>query len=135
MQVTQVTAFQVALWSSLLVHQSKAMNPETVSALIEALEAEINNGGFDQFFFNRAGNRTRETIEALELIGAHKTADIVRRAASKFPGGFPSAVRNERQDQLELVSPDADAFEAYDQDFLRYEEDLARLWEIFRTAR
>ena len=28
------------------------MNKPTVVALIDALESELNNGGFDQFFFN-----------------------------------------------------------------------------------
>ena len=109
------------------------MNFESVNSLVAALEAEVNNGGFDQFFFNTAGNRTKETIEALELIGAQKTAEIVRRAALKFPGGFPATDRHERQDQLEEVSPESEAFEEDDAAFVRYDEDLAGLLERFRN--
>jgi hypothetical protein len=43
-------------------------------------EAELNNGGFDQFFFNSAGDYTSQTIVALERIGASSCAAIVRRA-------------------------------------------------------
>ena len=28
------------------------MSPDIVADLIEALEGEVNNGGFDQFFYN-----------------------------------------------------------------------------------
>jgi hypothetical protein len=92
------------------------------------LEAEINNGGFDQFFFNSAGDKTAETILALEAIGASHTADIVRKAAARFPGGIPPADRDERQDLLaDSVSPDSDAFEHEDAEFLEYRDDLESL--------
>lgn len=103
------------------------MQPDVVRQLIGDLEAELSNGGFDQFFFNSAGDRTVETIAALEAIGATHTAGIVRAAAAKFPGGSPSADRATRQEQLESVSPDADAFEAEDEAFLEYRDDLESL--------
>lgn len=56
-----------------------------VRELVEELEAEINNGGFDQFFFNSASDRTDEIIAALLLIGAAHTANIVKTAMAKFP--------------------------------------------------
>jgi hypothetical protein len=98
-----------------------------VVALIEALEAEVNNGGFDQFFFNDAGDRTAETIEALRAIGANHTASIVQAAAAKFPGGMPPIDRDMRQEVLERVSPDSDAFEEQDDAFYEYKDDLSRL--------
>ncbi len=104
------------------------MDAAVVRALIEALEAEINNGGFDQFFFNSAGDRTKETIDALNAIGAAHTAAIVRAAAGKFPGGLPPQDRDERQALLlEQVSPDSDAFGDEDAAFLEYRDDLGAL--------
>ncbi len=103
------------------------MDRDQVRHLIDELEAEVNNGGFDQFFFNKAGDDAAATIEALALVGASRTADIVRRACAKFPRGMPPADRFARQHLLEEVSPDSDAFEQEDEDFLAYEEDLAGL--------
>lgn len=103
------------------------MEVTTVRILIEELEAEINNGGFDQFFFKSAGNRTAETIEALKAIGAFKTAEIVTRAANKFPDGMPPTDWFERQNILEQVSPESDAFENEDKAFYEYHDDLANL--------
>lgn len=99
----------------------------TIKELIDELESEINNGGFDQFFYNSAGDHTEDTIRALVKIGAVHTADIVRRAASKFPGGMPPKDRDTRQELLEAISPDSDSFEDFDEEFLAYEEDLASL--------
>ncbi|MEJ2420051.1 MAG: DUF4375 domain-containing protein [Exilibacterium sp.] len=36
-----------------------------------ALEAEVNNGGFDQLFYNSAGDIAFYTAKALDSIGAH----------------------------------------------------------------
>jgi hypothetical protein len=65
------------------------MDPGEIRTLIEELEGEVNNGGFDQYFYNSGGDNTAEVIQALELIGAVRMADTVNRAAAKFPGGMP----------------------------------------------
>ena len=65
------------------------MLPEELVDLIGALEREVNNGGFHQYFYNSAGDRTAETIQALEIVGAFRMADIVKRAAQMFPSGMP----------------------------------------------
>ena len=98
-----------------------------VQRLVEELEAQVNNGGFDQFFFNSAGNESEPTIRALEAIGAIRTAAIVRRACARFPGGMPPADWSARQELLERVSPDSEAFEEEDAEFYEYNEDLAAL--------
>ena len=104
------------------------MDAALARALVEALQAEVNNGGFEQFFFNSAGDRTRETIQALSAIGAPHTASIVGRAAAKFPGGLPPEDRFARQRLLlDRVSPDSDAFSEEDAAFLEHREDLEAL--------
>jgi len=100
----------------------------TVRELIGNLEAELNNGGSINSSFNSAGDRTAETIVALEAVGAIHTASIVRATAAKFPGGMPPGDRATRQDLLsESVSPELDAFEAEDSAFLEYHDNLEGL--------
>lgn len=98
-----------------------------VAELIQNLEAEVNNGGFDQFFYNSSGDNTAETIEALEKIGAIRTTDIARRAAAKFPHGMPPKSRLDRQTILLQISPEANEFEELDEEFYGYSENLADL--------
>jgi len=87
------------------------MERPEIAELVSSLEMEVNNGAFDQFFFNSASDRTMEIIESLQIIGAEQTADLVRRAVAKFPGGMPPREWAKRQDVLvDEVSPEADAF-------------------------
>ena len=61
-----------------------------VAWLVHRLEAEVNNGGFHQFFLNSSGAYVRETIDALSAIGADHTKVLLQRAVQAcFPGGYP----------------------------------------------
>jgi len=112
--------------------KSRRMSRDEVARLVELFEGEVNNGGFHQFFYNSTGNETAEIIRALEIIGAVKVAAIVRRAASKFPGGMPPIDRFKRQDLLlDKVDPEIKIFNSLDQEFYAYPEDLAGLLEKY----
>lgn len=105
--------------------------PTQVRALIDDLEGDVNNGGFHQFFFNSAGDRTAQVLQALKAIGAHHTAGILERACSKFPGGAPPSDRFERQGVLDVIAPECDEFASEDADFYAYQDDLAALVEAY----
>ena len=107
---------------------------DEVVGLIDALEGEVNNGGFHQYFYNSAGDRTAETIPALEIIGAFAMADIVKRAAQKFPYGMPPKNRFERQDMLLGAYPNAAEFRALDEEFYRYPDNLAALIATYKSS-
>ena len=48
--------------------------------VIWCLDGEVNNGGFNQFYFNSTGQFAPLMPNALQLIGANKYADVVRQA-------------------------------------------------------
>ena len=62
--------------------------------------AETNNGGLHQFFFNDSGAYAGDALRSLELVGALKTADILRRAMSIFPESRVPVDILERRDVL-----------------------------------
>jgi hypothetical protein len=105
---------------------------ERVFFLVWELEAEVNNGGFNQFFFNSAGDRASVTAAARRAIGAERMASIVERANSSFPDG-PPADRTVRQHALETIDPDTELFDALDQEFYDYPDDLSALLHRFVT--
>jgi hypothetical protein len=108
------------------------MERAELTSLIDLLQSEVNNGGFDQFFFNSSGDKTSQIVEALETISATKAAEIVKRAAGKFPGGMPPREWFKRQDVLlEQVSPEADAFLDLDKEFYANPENLNELLSKF----
>ena len=99
--------------------------PERIVFDVNALEAEVNNGGFHQFFFNSEADRVPEIIEALQAIGAFTVAGIVQEACSLFPAGGPSRDRHARQEQLEQVGDER--FDALDERFYAYPDPLSQL--------
>jgi hypothetical protein len=48
--------------------------------VIWCLDAEVNNGGFNQFYVNTSGQLAKLIPDALQLVGASKFADLVKRA-------------------------------------------------------
>lgn len=69
------------------------------------LEAEINNGGFDQYYLNTAGDGAFVAPEAMRLIDAEDVARLVEQANAQFAGG-PSPDRSTRLKQLDAL-PDS----------------------------
>lgn len=64
--------------------------PQKVFSAIWAVESEVNNGGFSQYFLNSSAESASFVVEALETIGAPRTADICKRAITEaFPAGLP----------------------------------------------
>ena len=92
----------------------------------------MNNGGFNQFFFNSAGDYTLETVEALRTIGAERTASLPEQASGVFSPASPSPVRTERQDQVIALSETQNAtLSKLDKAFFAYPDNLSDLLSSF----
>ena len=99
---------------------------------VENLEREINNGGFNQFYFNSSGDFTQETVKALIEIGAKKTAEIVKKANSEFKNGSVSKDRTQRQNELKLIGEKAqENWNKCDSEFYEYQDNLTELLIAF----
>ena len=55
---------------------------ESYVLAVEALEREVNNGGYSQFFLNSSNEFAAIIVEALREIGCPKTAEITQGAIS-----------------------------------------------------
>ena len=99
--------------------------------ITQALEMEVNNGGFAQFFFNSDGCLGNEIVSSFEKIGAMKTAEICKKAISIYVDKVP----NDRDEREEILTPDDEKEEERieailnecDDAFFEYEEDLVEL--------
>lgn len=56
--------------------------------VIWLLEGEVNNGGFNQFYFNSSGEFSQLLPEALKLVGAPKFSDLVKRANATYKSEY-----------------------------------------------
>ncbi|MDX2048252.1 MAG: DUF4375 domain-containing protein [Chitinophagaceae bacterium] len=63
--------------------------------MIWLLEAEVNNGGYNQFYFNPSGQFYKHLPEALKLIGANKFADLTKRANDTFEKENPKITQHQ----------------------------------------
>jgi hypothetical protein len=105
---------------------------EQIFACVWQLEAEVNNGGFDQFYSDSAGDHAAETVAALERIGAGHTAAVVRRANALFGIGGPPRDRDTREDALDQVREDREGeFEELDSAFYEYKDNLSQLLYVY----
>ena len=102
--------------------------PQRVFSSIWALEAEVNNGGFSQYFFNSSSDSVAFVVEALTSIGAPLTAELCKRAIeSGFPTGLPPT-----PEEISLAAADFDddihsKLKCLDSNFFAYPNDLTTL--------
>ena len=102
--------------------------PERVFLCVWELEAEVNNGGFHQYYFNTAGDRATEAATALTALGADSMANFVREANKLFGSAGPSPDRDTRQQQLLALPPFAnDRMNELDAEFYKYPDKLDQL--------
>jgi len=96
------------------------------------LEVEVNNGGFDQYFFNSAGDHALDAVAALKRIGASSAAVILRRAIAVFEPETPSEDRFVRQAQLaKLTDTQLELLNTLDDEFYAYPDDIEGLLEAY----
>lgn len=102
--------------------------PQKVFSSIWAVESEVNNGGFSQYFLNSSAETATFVATALDTIGAPKTADICRRAVeSAFPDGLPASANEISLAAAAFSDELLTEMDALDGEFLAYPHDLTAL--------
>lgn len=110
--------------------------PQKVFSSIWAVESEVNNGGFLQYFQNYSAETAPFVEEALATIGAPLTADICRRAiASAFPTGLPATPQAISSTAEEISDETRAELEELDTEFFRYPHDLTELLFAYVSGR
>jgi hypothetical protein len=109
--------------------------PQQVFSAIWLLEAEVNNGGFSQYFGNFHSSESAEfVVEALTAIVAPLTADICGRAISvAFPSGLPVDSAAIRSAAANFSPKVLDALNSLDQEFFAYPHNLTDLLFAYVT--
>jgi hypothetical protein len=122
-----------AVWAREAALGIDALSPaERVFLCVWNLEAEVNNGGFEQFFVNSAGDNAAETPGALRQIGAAQAAAIAEEANSVFRSSVPPPDRDDRTEALARLGETAtDVLDALDARFFEYPDNLEELLRQF----
>lgn len=113
-------------------HYDRLNEEEQAVVLVLLFEGEINNGGFDQFFFNSSGDLAHETLLALHRIQAPETATILHEAMEAFPASpIPKDTGARRLLMEDLPSTISEEWDELDERFYEYPENLAELLIAF----
>jgi hypothetical protein len=92
------------------------------------LDGEVHNGGFDQYFFNSAGNVSEAALAGLEEMGAVGAVSLLERAMGVFPGGTPPADRQRRRQTMDKIRKKSKSvWSQCDDEFYELKEDLGQL--------
>jgi hypothetical protein len=85
------------------------------------LRDEVNNGGFDQYFFNAAGDRAPDALQVLADLGLSDLADVLAAGMSVLGEPYPRD-RNQRQERLlELGETASEALDLLDSRYFEIE--------------
>jgi hypothetical protein len=102
--------------------------PERVFRAIWELEAQVNNGGFAQYFRNSSGELALEVADALRAVGAASMAAIVEQALEMVGRDVRWNDDNARIAHIEnLPTTTTDELEPLDQQFISYPDNLTVL--------
>lgn len=93
------------------------------------VEAEVNNGGFNQYFWNSSGQFAIEAVEGFGAIGAPKHADLMKRAVAIFIKEMPKMKQYYELDTLDSFSESYDKTDLnkLDDEFYECDENLSAL--------
>jgi Domain of unknown function (DUF4375) len=109
--------------------------PQKVFSAIWEVESEVNNGGFAQYFSNDSAESASFVVEALEKIGAPKTANICHRAiVIAFPSGLPATVEAIRSVADNFSEEILNELEPLNQEFVSYTHNLTDLLFAYVNA-
>ncbi|SHN37355.1 protein of unknown function [Rhizobacter sp. OV335] len=121
--------------SQYLTHGAESLSQlEAVGVGVWLLDAEVNNGGFDQYYFNTRGALALETVQALRSIGAGEAASLLEAANKDVPILPLPDDREERIVKLEEIA-ESSRFASLETEYYRGREDrIALLAEYLRKS-
>jgi hypothetical protein len=93
--------------------------PEQRLVAFGDLRTEVNNGGFDQYFFNSAGDHAQMATEAARTVGSEELVLLIETAIDILGLGSVTGDRDARQDRLGDL--DDSAFETLDERYIALE--------------
>ncbi len=128
-----VLAFEDALQKKATRDGERAVNAEErIILAVEALEREVNNGGYSQFFENSTRQFAPIVVEALIRIGCPKTAAITQKAIDALH--LPSLTVEAIEAAIEDADEIEEALNECDNSYYNADEDIAaQLFAFIKT--
>jgi hypothetical protein len=103
--------------------------PERHVYAVQGMTREVNNGGFEQFFFNSSGELAFDLVPALEAIGSRENLSIAQRALERFgkPGSLAEETRHAHLEKLVENAGEEGVWHDLEDEFYENPEDLEKM--------
>lgn len=100
------------------------------------VDAEVNGGGFHQYFFNSSGQYAGEALAGYELLGVEEYAALMRSAIATFEIDRERLAAVEADDpELLAESPVHAALQELDQRYYALGDRIYHAWAVFAATR
>ena len=100
------------------------------------VDAEVNAGGFHQYFFNSSGQYAGDALAGYELLGVEEYAAIMRSAIATFEIDRDQLGSVEAEDPETLASlPAHDALREIDQRYYALGDRIYHAWAVLAVSR
>jgi hypothetical protein len=111
---------------------SQQSEPQKVFSAVWALESQVNNGGFAQYFASSDGDTADFAPRALRTIGAIACANVVERALRTVSATPLPGTQDARESLVDSISEEArDGLKELDREFSTYPDNLTELLFAF----
>jgi hypothetical protein len=103
--------------------------PERHVYAVQGMSREVNNGGFEQFFFNSSGELAFDLVPGLQAMGSRENLLIARRAVGRFgkPQSLAEETRHAHLEKLIEGGGEEGVWTDLDDEFYDNPEDLEKM--------
>lgn len=98
------------------------------------VDAEVNAGGFRQYFFNSTGQYAGDALAGYELLGAEEYAGVMRSAIATFEIDREHLAAFESEDPELAESPADAALHEIDQRYYALGDRIYHRWAVFAVT-
>ncbi len=95
--------FKKKIWDDEARGNKPLTREQQMYLAVYMLDAEINNGGHSQYFFNSTGDDWQDALDGLKAMGFEDRASIFQKSLDYFGSHGPSSDRKTRQTQLSKI--------------------------------
>jgi len=109
-------------------HMERLSVPQKNLYLNMTFEDDINEGGFDEYFYGFDGKFANETLVSLEAIGALESVNLLKASLGSFSESIVPKNDSEREVTVDnMIHKDSTLWNGFDQKFKSHTEDLTNL--------
>ncbi len=132
-----VVAFEQAVdQKAARIGMENLTDEERIILAVEALEREVNNGGYDQFFINSSNEFAPIIVDSLKRIGCSGTAEVTHEAITALAIERPVTVEAIEDVMDEDSDERDDKLDECDEEYYETGENIAgRLFEFIKNNR